>query len=99
MHPDNASRLIINTEKGPLVRWFDDKGFGFIKPKKGKGDIFIPISALKGMNRKPIIGDAISWLTMDIVTAALIRSLKPRTSKAYWSWWPQINPGVRLSGD
>jgi cold shock CspA family protein len=48
-------------EKGKLVRWFDDKGFGFIKPENGKDDIFIHISALKGMSRKPLIGDVIHY--------------------------------------
>jgi cold shock CspA family protein len=43
-------------EKGKLVRWIDDKGFGFIKPENGKDDIFIHISALRGMSRKPVIG-------------------------------------------
>jgi len=43
-------------EKGKLVRWFDDKGFGFIKSENAKDDIFIHISALKGMSRKPLIG-------------------------------------------
>lgn len=50
-------------EKGKLVRWFDDKGFGFIKQDNGKGDLFIHISALKGMSRKPVIGDVIHYQT------------------------------------
>ena len=48
-------------EKGKLVRWIDDKGFGFIKPENGKEDIFIHISALKGMSRNPVIGDVIHY--------------------------------------
>jgi cold shock CspA family protein len=48
-------------EKGKLVRWIDDKGFGFIKPESGKNDIFIHISALRGMSRKPVIGDVKVW--------------------------------------
>lgn len=48
-------------EKGKLVRWIDDKGFGFIKPDNGKNDIFIHISALRGMGRKPIVGDVIHY--------------------------------------
>ena len=47
--------------KGKLARWIDHKGFGFIKPENGGDDIFIHISALKGMNRKPIIGDIIHY--------------------------------------
>ncbi|WAK04539.1 cold shock domain-containing protein [Methylobacter sp. YRD-M1] len=48
-------------EKGKLVRWIDDKGFGFIKPDNGKNDIFIHISALRGISRKPIVGDVIHY--------------------------------------
>ena len=47
--------------KGKLVRWLDNKGFGFIKPEHGKDDIFIHISALKGMARKPEVGDIIHY--------------------------------------
>ena len=45
--------------KGILVRWVEDKGFGFIKPENGANDIFIHISSLKGMSHKPIVGDVI----------------------------------------
>ena len=51
----------MTNEKGILVRWVEDKGFGFIKPEKGANDIFIHISALKGMSRKPIVGDVIHY--------------------------------------
>lgn len=51
-------------EKGTLVRWNDDKGFGFIKPtmSNDKTDVFIHISELKHMARKPKIGDEILYL-------------------------------------
>jgi len=48
-------------KKGKLIRWVDDKGFGFIKQENNQNDIFIHISALKGMSRKPIIGDIIHY--------------------------------------
>lgn len=48
-------------EKGTLVRWVNNKGFGFIKPENGKSDIFIHISALAGMSRSPVIGDFILY--------------------------------------
>ncbi|WP_341328949.1 cold shock domain-containing protein [Methylotuvimicrobium sp. KM2] len=44
-----------------MVRWLDDKGYGFIKQDNGEPDIFIHISALKGMSRKPVIGDVIHY--------------------------------------
>jgi cold shock CspA family protein len=49
------------TNKGTLVRWLDDKGYGFIKQDNGEQDIFIHISALKSMSRKPVIGDVIHY--------------------------------------
>ena len=47
--------------KGKLIRWLDNKGFGFIKPENGKDDVFVHISALKGMSRKPVVGDIIHF--------------------------------------
>lgn len=45
--------------KGQLVRWNDDKGFGFIKVLASGEDVFIHITALKGMPRRPVVGDII----------------------------------------
>ena len=50
-----------NILKGKLIRWNDKKGFGFIKPELGNRDIFIHISSLKNMPRKPIVGDIIFY--------------------------------------
>ncbi|MGK0409977.1 MAG: cold shock CspA family protein [Shewanella psychromarinicola] len=45
-------------ERGMLVRWNTEKGFGFIKSEIGDNqDVFIHISTLKHMARKPIVGD------------------------------------------
>jgi cold shock CspA family protein len=42
------------------VRWNTEKGFGFIKPEAGNDkDVFIHISTLKHMARKPMVGDEI----------------------------------------
>ena len=46
---------------GKLSRWNDKKGFGFITPIKGGGDIFIHISAVKRSGRRPSIGDTITF--------------------------------------
>ncbi|WP_198553585.1 MULTISPECIES: excalibur calcium-binding domain-containing protein [unclassified Shewanella] len=49
-------------ERGTIVRWNSDKGFGFIKPDTANaGDVFIHISILKQMERKPIVGDQINY--------------------------------------
>jgi cold shock protein len=47
--------------KGVLKTWKEDRGFGFIKPDDGGKDIFIHISALKGVSRRPIMGDVIYY--------------------------------------
>ena len=39
--------------KGKLVRWNDERGFGFIQSDELDKDLFIHISALKSMPRKP----------------------------------------------
>jgi len=51
--------------KGKLVRWVENKGFGFIKSETVDKDIFIHISTLKHMSRKPLVGDVILF---DVVT-------------------------------
>lgn len=47
--------------KGALITWKEDRGFGFISPDNGGKDIFIHISALKGMSRRPVTGDVIYY--------------------------------------
>ena len=50
-----------NIYKGRLKHWNEDKGFGFICSENVTRDIFIHISALKNMSRRPIVGDIISY--------------------------------------
>ncbi len=47
--------------KGVLKAWKDDRGFGFIQPEDGDKDIFVHISALKGMARRPVRGDVLLY--------------------------------------
>ncbi|HEY9670195.1 MAG TPA: cold shock domain-containing protein [Waterburya sp.] len=47
--------------KGQLIKWDDDRGFGFIKPSDGSKQVFLHISALKGASRRPKIGDTIFY--------------------------------------
>ena len=47
--------------RGVLKRWDEEKGFGFIKSANIKGHIFLHISALKRMSRRPVVGDIIDY--------------------------------------
>ena len=47
--------------KGRLIRWREDKGFGFIQPEQTQGDVFIHISAFKNSHRRPVVGDVIYY--------------------------------------
>jgi CspA family cold shock protein len=60
----NQKQVIYMTKrmiKGVLKTWKEDRGFGFIKPDAGGRDIFIHISALKEVSRRPITGDVIFY--------------------------------------
>ncbi|TRW92774.1 cold shock domain-containing protein [Candidatus Methylobacter oryzae] len=50
-----------NIFKGKLKRWNDDRGFGFISPENGGNEVFIHISALKNISRRPVVGDMILY--------------------------------------
>lgn len=47
--------------RGILKTWKDDRGFGFIQPDNGDKDIFVHISSLKGMARRPNRGDVLFY--------------------------------------
>jgi cold shock CspA family protein len=46
-------------QKGHLKRWNDEKGFGFIEAENVDEDVFLHISALKGVERRPVVGDIV----------------------------------------
>lgn len=47
--------------KGKLIKWNDDRGFGFIKPCEGGKEVFLHISAIKTSGRRPQVGDTIFY--------------------------------------
>ncbi|WP_070887853.1 DUF1294 domain-containing protein [Pseudomonas sp. D1-3] len=48
-------------QAGRIKRWDDDKGFGFIQPIAGEGDLFAHISAMRG-DRRPAVGDQVLFV-------------------------------------
>ena len=46
---------------GSLIRWDDEKGYGFIKPKEGEKEVFLHIAVVKTTGRRPKVGDTIVY--------------------------------------
>lgn len=48
-------------QKGILKRWDDAKGFGFIQPENGGAEVFLHVSSLQRLGRRPVIGDVVHF--------------------------------------
>ena len=48
---------------GAIAAWKDDRGFGFIRTESNntEDDVFIHISSLNNMSRRPRVGDVIHY--------------------------------------
>lgn len=86
-------------KKGVLKTWKDDRGFGFIKQYDGSDDLFIHISALEGVKRRPYRGDIIFYQVENSANGkskainasiegveAIDASLNDNTSSNKWPW-------------
>ncbi|MEX3073757.1 cold shock domain-containing protein [Vibrio alginolyticus] len=47
--------------KGKIVRWVDERGFGFINAEELNGDIFVHVSKFKKGYRRPQVGDDVEF--------------------------------------
>lgn len=46
---------------GKIIRWNDDKGYGFIKPTDGSREVFLHISAFTSRNRRPEDNELVNY--------------------------------------
>jgi cold shock CspA family protein len=70
---------------GQLTIWKDDRGFGFIQPNDGTQEVFLHITGLKDVNRRPQVGDFICYqliASKDGKVRACNASIKEVTSKS-----------------
>lgn len=51
----------LGIRSGQLIKWKDDRGFGFIQPVDGSQEIFLHISEIKDATRRPQVGDTIYY--------------------------------------
>jgi len=47
--------------KGKIIKWNSERGFGFIKPHIGTEEIFVHISDLKNRSYRPRVGDKVFY--------------------------------------
>ncbi len=69
---------------GNIAAWKDDRGFGFIRTETGnkEDDVFIHISSLNNMSRRPRVGDVIHYDLIEDngktkATNAIIEGVEP----------------------
>lgn len=48
---------------GTLVKWDDDRGFGFLSPNQSNDEIFVHISAFPKDGKRPLPGETLSFET------------------------------------
>ncbi len=48
-------------DKGKLVTWNDDKGYGFIAPFSGTAQVFIHVKGFKNRTRRPELNDVVTY--------------------------------------
>jgi len=88
--------------KGKMTVWKDDKGFGFIQPENSTQNVFIHISALKKMPRRPVAGDVILYqISTDKqgklkAVDAVIEGLKPVISVKKYKGYKRF--GISFKG-
>lgn len=47
--------------EGKIVKWDDDKGFGFIRATQNSKDVFLHISQIHRLKKRPVINDLVSY--------------------------------------
>ena len=63
-------------DKGKLISWNDDKGYGFIAPFSGAAQVFIHVKAFGNRSRRPKINDIVTY------TVSSDKQGRPRAANA-----------------
>jgi uncharacterized membrane protein YsdA (DUF1294 family)/cold shock CspA family protein len=47
--------------QGKIIKWYDDKGFGFVRATSDSKDVFLHISDIHRLNKRPEIDELVSY--------------------------------------
>ena len=47
--------------RGKIIKWKDDRGFGFIRPLRGGDEVFVHIKAFSNRSRRPIGNEFVTY--------------------------------------
>ena len=53
--------MYLTPQQGTLIRWEDDRGFGFIQPDDSGANVFVHITQLRRAIRRPQVGDRLTY--------------------------------------
>lgn len=94
--------------KGILKTWKDERGFGFIQPEIGDKDIFVHISAMNGLERRPIRGDVMyyeiakdaggKFKAVNVRIEGVAMATKPKQTGLIWSILGLLAVGIAVVG-
>lgn len=76
-------------ERGKLIRWDDEKGYGFIRPDKGGDDRFLHARALPHFQRRPRVNDLIAYET-EMDSKGRSKAVKAKIVGRVWSLFTKI---------
>jgi uncharacterized membrane protein YsdA (DUF1294 family)/cold shock CspA family protein len=83
-------------EKGTLVRWDNLKGYGFIQPHLGNGEVFLHIKALPHYQRRPRVGDVLVY-ARQLDERGRYYTLSAKIKGLAWSRFTLVLAGLAVS--
>lgn len=48
-------------KRGTIIKWFDEKGYGFIKPVTGESQLFFHIRSIRNLSRRDLLGVRVTY--------------------------------------
>ncbi len=85
-------------ETGTLIRWNQEKGYGFIRPQNGKEDIFLHIRSLPYSQRRPKLNDKLIY-AIEVDEKNRYYACDAKIKGLAWSWFTLLLAAtVVLSG-